>query len=275
MEEIVVYQASGFKCCLEQESTGLLHMHNEVELLYLRSGVVSVRHGGEIYTMQPDDFLLVFPNVVHSVKVVEAAEYLSCRVNMHLFMGLVKLLWQHTIQGAPVLPLCKLHDEVAFCVEQLCTRPELWSETVVTKCYLTIVLKNLLDTFSLVQIHQEAKAEWIGEAIVYLNNHFKQTVTLDEMAKELGVSKYHLSRNFNTQIGCSIPDYLTELRIAKAQRMLERFDDSMVSIMYDCGFESQSTFFRAFKNVTGVTPKKYRAMMKEKIVTSESPQYLE
>ena len=87
------------------------------------------------------------------------------------------------------------------------------------------------------------------------------SLTLDKIAEELNLSKSHLSRIINNELGVSLPDYLNTLRVAEAKSHLlnpEFANYTLVAIGLEAGFNSKTTFNSAFKKITGFTPSEYR-----------------
>ncbi|WP_159441025.1 helix-turn-helix domain-containing protein [Pedobacter caeni] len=101
----------------------------------------------------------------------------------------------------------------------------------------------------------EQKLSIIIEKELFLNPNF----TLDEAAKELKVTKHLLSQYVNEILGKSFSNLVKEYRIEKAKRLLETEKNYTIeSLGYDSGFNSKSTFFTAFKTITGLTPAEYQ-----------------
>jgi transcriptional regulator GlxA family with amidase domain len=97
--------------------------------------------------------------------------------------------------------------------------------------------------------------------IRYTSENYHQPITLDGLATEVGISKYHLSRIFSTKLNTSFTDYLNSFRIGLAKNLLETSDMDILQICYSCGFESQRTFNRVFKNACGLSPRDFRGQM--------------
>lgn len=93
----------------------------------------------------------------------------------------------------------------------------------------------------------------------YLEAHYVDNVTLDELSALAGQSKYHLLRCFTRHMGISPYSYLETLRIDQARRLLER-GVPLAEAAQRTGFADQSHFTRFFKQVTGVTPGQYRSV---------------
>ncbi len=84
-------------------------------------------------------------------------------------------------------------------------------------------------------------------------------ITLKEVAIELGIPKHILSQYLNEKLEKSFSTYINELRIEKAKEFLQtKTNFTIESVGYESGFNSKSTFFTAFKKVTGQTPSEYQ-----------------
>lgn len=101
----------------------------------------------------------------------------------------------------------------------------------------------------------EQKLSIISEKELFIDPNF----TLEEAAKELKVTKHLLSQYVNEILGKSFSNLIKEYRVEKAKQLLQ-IDKiyTIESLGYDSGFSSKSTFFAAFKKVTGVTPAEYQ-----------------
>ncbi len=83
---------------------------------------------------------------------------------------------------------------------------------------------------------------------------------LADLAKKMNVLPHTISQLLNDNFGKGFPQYLNEFRIAEAKKLLvSEHNTTLEAIGYDCGFNSKSTFFSAFKKITGTTPAKYKA----------------
>lgn len=83
---------------------------------------------------------------------------------------------------------------------------------------------------------------------------------LDKLATRLGVSRHHLSQVINEQFGKNFFEYINSLRIADAQSLLQQQNDDLhiIDIAYQVGFNNKVSFYKAFKNETGMTPTEFR-----------------
>ena len=88
-------------------------------------------------------------------------------------------------------------------------------------------------------------------------NLFKE-ITIDEICREVHISKYYFCRRFKETMGMTVMDYVLKTRIIHAKQMLEKENASVTDVSDRCGFSSVSYFRRVFKEAVGVSPLKYR-----------------
>lgn len=103
-------------------------------------------------------------------------------------------------------------------------------------------------------------AEKFIEIIQYINANYMNTLTLEGIARQFGLSKYHFSRLFKQYTDYTFYDYLSMQRIKAAEYCLSEPSKSITEIAFECGFSSLSTFSRVFKLQKHCTPSEYREL---------------
>lgn len=94
----------------------------------------------------------------------------------------------------------------------------------------------------------------IRKALLYINANYKQRISLQALARHVGLHPVYLSRLFKRQVGVSPHRYMLEYKIRKARDFLGFFDEAAVYTGQELGFQDYSHFFRTFKRLTGRTP---------------------
>ena len=92
----------------------------------------------------------------------------------------------------------------------------------------------------------------------YIDNHFKESLTLDQLSAIAHISKYYLSHAFQREYGVSPIRYMTQRRIQESRFLLAETDHSLSQIAQMLGFSSLSYFSQCFRRMEGVSPKEYR-----------------
>lgn len=165
---------------------------------------------------------------------------------------------------APVYPVLKgreLDEEVAYALCRMMLTNE--EEFLILQAYLQIVLARCIPLLELDEKSKIGSDDLIYQTVAYISGHFRENVTLDKMAQEIGVSKYAVSRVFSGTFHSNFNQYLNDTRLRYACAKLENTTDSIIEICLDSGFESQRTFNRVFKERYRMSPSVYRKMIKE------------
>ncbi|MBN1498489.1 MAG: helix-turn-helix transcriptional regulator [Spirochaetes bacterium] len=103
----------------------------------------------------------------------------------------------------------------------------------------------------------------LKSVIDFINQNYAQDISREGLAGAIDISTDYMSRLFKKYTGKKINEYINELRIRDAMRKLDDKNVKIIDIALSVGFESLSTFNRAFKQVTGITPSSYRGRDQE------------
>lgn len=99
--------------------------------------------------------------------------------------------------------------------------------------------------------------ETIQAVLAYINNHFTEPLSLNDLCKQFGLSPSYMSRSFSSYAGTSLYDYILYRRIMLAKQMICA-NKPFMEIALECGFNDYSCFLRAFSKATGKTPREYK-----------------
>lgn len=92
----------------------------------------------------------------------------------------------------------------------------------------------------------------------YIENHYNEKITLDELSKQFFINKYYLTQIFKEQYGMPINAYILQKRVTEAKRLLRFTDMSIEEVGSVCGISDQNYFSRLFKKIEGICPSGYR-----------------
>lgn len=113
-------------------------------------------------------------------------------------------------------------------------------------------------SYSLMRLAKPHKDELVKQVQTWLQQHYAQTFTLDELAQRFSVSKRTLIRRFNAALDSPPNAYLQSLRIEAAQKLLEETELTVDTVMSQVGYDDPSSFRRLFRKHSGLTPTEYR-----------------
>ena len=109
------------------------------------------------------------------------------------------------------------------------------------------------------------RPRWLSRAVDLLHAEYRNNLKVQDIANEIGVHPFHLSRVFRTVHRETIGEYVQKLRVKYACEQLALADNDLATVALAAGFADQSHFTRVFKNVTGMTPGNFRRMAIDKI----------
>ena len=126
--------------------------------------------------------------------------------------------------------------------------------------YLYLFISALMRETSESKPHStSSSSQYVLNAIKYIQFNYSHDISIDDVAKSVGVSRSHLYRVFMLNVGQSPIDYLTEYRINEACKLLRAGNLSIAEVAISVGFFDQFYFSRVFKRAKGVPPSKYMA----------------
>jgi len=102
------------------------------------------------------------------------------------------------------------------------------------------------------------KITQIKPALEFIDENYDQQIALADISRAAHLSVSRLAHVFKEQMGITVVDYLTSVRIEKAKYLLIATDKSCTEVCYEVGYNNQSYFTRIFKELSGLTPRQYR-----------------
>jgi AraC family transcriptional regulator len=105
------------------------------------------------------------------------------------------------------------------------------------------------------------RPSWINTLSDLLQDHYLSPIDVKAIAKEIDIHPVHLSRSFSKYFGCTMAEYIRQLKVERALSQLSVSQHSLSTIAYQSGFADQSHMIRCFKEMSGNTPSIYRKMI--------------
>lgn len=174
------------------------------------------------------------------------------------FAGVFKDKIQGYAPKYPVIRAGQIEPDVYNAIQAIIQMEE--NEPMIVQAYVQIVLARCIGKMELVEKSCVGSDDLIYRTVSYVSGNFRKKFSLEEMAHDLGVSKYVLSRVFSKTFHRNFNQYLNDARLSYACTRLVNSRDTILDICLDSGFDSQRTFNRAFKERYRITPSEYRKL---------------
>ena len=257
------------------------HIHNTVELLFIKSGIFTAIVDGKEYPLQEGDLILFPSNAVHYVfsQSDEESAYYVIKVPPTAYLNFTKInegakymllfslgrLEQKLLYGRQELENSDVSQLLDSMIRELEVDSFASELTVKLKAMeLLLLLLRKSDKSALPQLSNSV-TELIYRVIVYMRVHYAEDVSETELARSMGLSYSYFSRTFKEVTGMTFKKYLNKLRIDYAQKMLAKGGLSISEVATRCGYNSISYFICTYRSIVGVTPYKHLQQLKAQL----------
>ena len=248
-----------------------VHWHDEFEIIYVKSGFLTVSISGENYIGKPGDAFVVSPGNLHFMgsqtgnvdyfTFLFPLKYISFRTDDILDDKLLEPLNSGHLMISP-----EIEDTVKEQCEQLVEIYGAKKEESQSKITAQIKTKIILLQFILklwkkgiiVENDTSGKNTVEKEMVSYIQQNFTGKILLKEFGKQFHLSEKYISRYFKEHFHITISQYVTYLRLEHAKQLLQDTDIPVTEVAMQSGYQNVSYFIRSFKKTYGMSPLKYR-----------------
>lgn len=248
------------------------HYHDSYELYYLAEGERYYFIQNKSYHIESGSFVLINKYDIHSTISHQGSGYrriLFCFNESTLadFSDIAKSMGLLSCFRRNV-PVIKLSPNDKSCAENI-LRLALREFEEKKKGYENYLRSSLIQLLTILNRYASeekvvtteyisAPHKTISEIAGYINIHFADEITLDNLSSKFHMSTHYISRIFKKFTGISMIDYLNNIRIKEAQKLIMAETMSMQQICEAVGYNNYTHFGRVFKEISGMTPLKYK-----------------
>jgi len=241
----------------KQGGAGVANFHDNIEVFFVKGGRGIIQCGPDELVCSEGDTVVISSGEIHRVCSIENFKYVGiiiddgfCRDN-GIEMRNFRFL-PHFCDGETASLICSAADAIA----EYRNYEEPLKAARVRSAVLSLII-NLVSNHCIAEQRESNSSEisksHVKRALSYLDANFKEHISLDSLAAQVGITKYHLVRLFKIHTGETVTDHLNTKRCNEAKRYLER-GMTVTEAAIECGFESVSYFSRVYKRVMGASP---------------------
>ena len=248
-----------------------VHWHDEFEIIYVKSGLLTVSISGESYIGKARDAFVVSPGNLHLMgsqtgtvdyfTFLFPLKYISFRTDDMLDDKLLEPLNSGHLMICP-----RVKDTAKELCEQLIEIYEAKNDDSESKITTQVRTKIILLQFILEMwkkgfvIENDTSGRNIveKEMVSYIQQNFTGKISLKEFGEQFHLSEKYISRYFKEHFHITLSQYITYLRLENAKQLLQDTDLSVTETAMQSGYQNVSYFIRSFKKTYGISPLKYR-----------------
>lgn len=251
------------------------HWHDELEWVYVDTGILDLTIRGQAYVLHPGDFCFVNSGELHEIRSSGESYHHAIVFHPNLLDFAVYDICQHDFigpvtNGKMLFPYAKTAFSVALKKEILSHMQSIVNLTqkpskcaaLDIKIHIFVVLELLFRSEAMIEnpatTRTETSLNHLKRVIGYIEKNYASAISLDELAKIAYMSSSYFCHYFRKEIGRPPIAFINEFRIEKAAKMLSETDLQISQIALSVGFDNYSYFIRKFREYKNVTPKEYR-----------------
>ena len=242
------------------------HTHNCSELFYVIEGQGQFLIENRTYPVSAYDLVIVNPNVYHTEVSLNASPL------KYIVLGVEGLelaaVDEENNTNFCIINFKNHRENILLCLQNMLSEIEKKHTGYEIVCQdlmeILIVLLGRQTNFSTILAPVSKKTSRLcGFTKRYIDAHYQENITLDQLAEVSHVSKYHLAHAFTEEYGISPINYLISKRILEAEHLLKTTDFSLSLISNTTGFSSSSYFAQIFKKQKGMSPTEFRKLSRK------------
>ena len=254
-----------------------LHHHEFYEIYFFVSGNVSYNIESRSYRLSPGDVLLINPQELHqpvfSPEKQNYERYVLWISSSFLQQFILpdQDLSQCFDTSQPthtnlIRPDGVTRELLTYLFQQLIREQDSREFAAELNCLSLLAQLLVLVNRTALRAGRAPEPRENADSVVYrmlgyINEHYSEDLSLDLLANEFFLSKYHLSREFSRVVGTSVHRYIVQKRLIMARQMMAA-GTSTSEVSQLCGFGDYSNFYRAFTNEYQISPRKYMEELK-------------
>lgn len=257
-----------------KEHNSPLHWHREMEILYILNGSAVVQMEGKKYHLNPQDLIVIDSSVIHDVVYALPQTMGICihisKSYMRRYLADMELMRIICIPESPVLGKEESYGKLRWYLKELTVLyfEQKQSYPFASGAIIMEILAELVDDFSElvseeITIAGADNLVRVEEIFQYVEEHYKEPISLQDAADQAGLNKEYFCRFFKKNTGMTFLQYVNQVRISHIYRDLLHAEGNVQEIMERHGMYNAKVFYRLFKERYGCTPREMWKMMEE------------
>ena len=235
-----------------------LHMHYQVEIVYIEKGSCVATVEGKDYVLGSDSLLIVFPNKPHSFESIDEEAY-TIAITSPSITKQTAHLFDTKIPLSPIIENVSSYPDLYSAVMLLKESADDNGNTAdIVKLGVSVALFGLIFKYLPTENLGAECSPTMRTIIDYCSKNYSKDLSLEVLSRELHMSKYYISHLFGKEFNMKFNDYVNSLRIMAASRLLCDTDKNITKISEEVGFATARTFNRAFSKLHNISPTEYR-----------------
>ena len=245
------------------------HTHDICEIIFLKKGNISAVCEEKVYKMQKNSLVIFRANVPHKIRIDENEVYE--RYNILFNENVIANGIFHKLPEDLFVINCTDNDTICDLFKKLDYYYDNFEGDDLNFIATNIIEEIIFNIFLIPKENIQSSAATthplIREAMEYINEHYTEPITIDDICRKIGITKSHLHHLFMEHVNISPKRFINIKRISAAQGLI-KMGERPSKIYLSCGFNDYGTFFRNYISYFGYAPSKKDEIAEEREIYS-------
>ena len=228
-----------------------LHFHSAVEMIFVIKGRMAADVGGESYIVESGEGCFIDSFRTHAYRELDKD------TEVFAFVG-DSSLFEPILADLGGVPNAKFKfSDISF-IDGLVNHYKSIEKEALRLAFFkgmtSLILTRAAEENTLISPKSRPSSDDFSSVLLYINEHFKEDITLISLSAEFGYSPQYFSRIFHRYMNINLTEYINIARVNYAKKQLSA-DKNIADVAFESGFGSMPSFYRAYKKVFGELPR--------------------
>ena len=237
--------------------TGDFHFHSQIEICYVTEGEIDALVNDHMMRLKKGELSIALAYDTHRYLPAGDAYFSVLIVPPEICFEFEAMLGGRTISN-PFITRGGAAERIGACIAEIRENKKNQSAALLTKGNLYTILGIIAQNVAFEDgAAANGGSDLVSKILLYIHGHYKEDISLSSIAAHFGYNASYVSGLFKSSINIGILRYINLLRLKNVLALLKEKEYSTETCALESGFRSVRTFYRAFREVFGCSPKEY------------------
>ena len=236
-----------------ENDSGVFHFHSQIEIYFVNDGNMEVTVNNHRKILKKNEISVALSFEPHAYRTIEHSKSSVLIIPPYVCEEFITAI-KHKKATYPFITDQSAVKKIKDCYEKISSGT---LNEIELHGYIFVILGTIMEYINFSTSDSNAETELASEILLYINENFKENLSLSALSTVFGYSESYISRYFKSTFNIRLNEYLNIIRLKNAISLLSENKQNIAFCAMESGFNSMRTFYRAFNQEFGCSPKTY------------------